>query len=123
MPKILVLDDDSIFRTVFVLSLERMGHEVVAARDGNHGLQLIGKESFDIAIVDLIMPEKEGIETIQEIRRARPEIKIIAMSGGGRYTSKELLKASLHLGADRAISKPFTNEAISFEIAAALGIT
>ncbi len=102
------------------LTLQKQGHEIVPARNGVEAVAFVKAEKFDLAMVDLIMPEKEGIETIREIRQLRPKLKIIAMSGGGRYTAKELLKATLRLGADKTIAKPFNTEDLENVIKATL---
>src|SRR5687768_12074125 len=92
MPKILLIDDDDAFRKVVRLALTSMGHDVIEACDGGEGLRLLKANSIDLVLTDLIMPDKEGIETIMEIQRMRPELKIIAMSGGGRISPKVLLR-------------------------------
>jgi CheY-like chemotaxis protein len=113
MARILIVDDDDSFRAMLRTSLERMGHEVLEAIHGRRAIPIVEKEQLDLVITDLIMPEKEGIETIPEIRRLRPNIKILASSGGGRIESKDLLRMTLKLGADKTLAKPFTNKELA----------
>lgn len=107
MSRILLIDDDEAFRNILKVSLQQMGHAVVEARDGREGLSLYQSELFDLVITDLIMPDTEGIETIMALRKLNPEIKIIAMSGGGRVTSVDYLQIARQVGAKRILPKPF----------------
>ena len=83
MSKILVIDDDKNIRSLLRDFLERDGYEVMEAENGKVGLKLFRENGADLVITDLIMPEKEGIETIRELRRDFSDVKIIAISGGG----------------------------------------
>lgn len=105
--RILVVDDDDAIRELISLFLQRRGFEVVKARDGREGLKHFREKNFDLVITDLIMPEKEGIEVILEIRAAKRPIRIIAISGGGRVDQNMHLHLALSVGADRVIAKPF----------------
>lgn len=116
MPCILLIDDEASFRDVLKTSLEQMGHSVVAAKDGREGVECYTSGSFDVVITDLIMPDKEGIETIMDIRRLNPEAKIIAMSGGGRVNSVDYLKIARQVGANRILTKPFSYDDIQSAI-------
>ena len=82
-------------------------YEVVAAADGNKGLRLYREDPTDLVVTDIIMPEKEGIETIIDLRREFPEVKIIAMSGGGHGKPDSYLHMAKGLGAQRTLTKPF----------------
>jgi len=109
MAKILVMDDDSLVRNAAVQMLTRMGHEVVSAVDGKEGLARFQEQPFDLVLTDIVMPEREGLETIQAIRKINRTIPVIAISGGTSDMSPEiLLKVAQHLGAQRLISKPFS---------------
>ena len=110
MARILIIDDDVQILKMLRKMLELEGHEVVDAADGNKGLKLYRDAPTDIIITDIIMPEKEGIETIIELRREFPEVKIIAMSGGGNAGPEEYLHMAKGLGAQRTLTKPFENE-------------
>ncbi len=84
MAKILVLDDEPSILLMIKKMLEKAGHEVEIALNGKEGMKLFEKNRPDLLITDIIMPEKEGLETIFELRKSCPELKIIAISGGGR---------------------------------------
>lgn len=106
MAKILVIDDDAQVLAMLQKMLEREGYEVVVASDGNKGVKCYRENPTDLIITDLIMPEKEGIETIIELRRDFPDIKIIAMSGGGRNNPKAYLGIAENLGTQYTFAKP-----------------
>ena len=107
MQKILVIDDDSLVRDTLVRILERKGYQVLVASDGLRGLRMFRSEQPDLVITDIIMPEKEGLETIREIRGECPDAKIIAISGGARIGSMDFLDFAGKLGASEIIPKPF----------------
>lgn len=121
MTRILLVDDDELLRRMLRLTLIKMGHVVIEAVNGNEALRLCQTEPPDIVLTDLIMPEKEGIETIRELRRLHPDVKIIAMSGGGRGSAKDYLVIAKRLGAAHTLNKPFTNEELAGAIAAVRG--
>jgi CheY-like chemotaxis protein len=107
MQKILVIDDDSLVRDTLVRVLERKGYQVLVASDGLRGLHAFRREQPDLVITDIIMPEKEGLETIREIRGECPDAKIIAISGGARIGNMDFLDVAGKLGASEIIPKPF----------------
>ncbi|WP_417911924.1 response regulator [Candidatus Electronema sp. TJ] len=107
MRKILIIDDDGQILSLLARSMELAGFAAVTAADGREGQRLLEKQPFDLVITDLIMPEKEGMETISYIRKNFPEVRIIAISGGGRIGPETYLPAALELGADLAFAKPF----------------
>lgn len=82
MARILIIDDNDDLRTVICGVLESAGHEVVQAADGVQGIELQRRSPVDLAITDILMPEKEGVETIRDLAREFPALRIIAMSGG-----------------------------------------
>ncbi|MDM8524030.1 response regulator transcription factor [Desulfococcaceae bacterium HSG8] len=107
MKRILVIDDEDQVRSMLRMMLEREGYEVEDAENGEVGIRLFRKKPADVVITDILMPEKEGIETIIELRRDFPGAKIIAISGGGRLRSPEIfLKMAKKFGADRIFPKP-----------------
>lgn len=107
MALILIIDDDDALRATMRKILERAGHEVRDAVDGDRGLKVFREEGPDLVITDIIMPEKEGIETIQELRQEAPDLPILAVSGGGRADPSEPLTDAMLLGADETLAKPF----------------
>ena len=107
MKRILVIDDDMQMREMLRQVLERAGYEVEDAADGKIGMNIQRQEPVDLVITDLIMPEKEGIETIRELRRDFPQLKIVAISGGGRISANGYLNVAKTIGADHTFSKPF----------------
>ena len=119
MAHLLIVDDDDPFRKMLRLTLQQLGHLVAEARDGDEALLLHQKVAFDMILTDLIMPNKEGIETIISLRRQRPEVKIIAMSGGGRLNAKDILAVAKAMGANQVLAKPFSNESLVAALAAA----
>jgi CheY-like chemotaxis protein len=108
MSRILVVDDDETFLRPLCQTLLCAGHEVLAAADGSAALKLYRQQPVDLVITDLVMPEKEGIETMMELRQLQPDLKIIAMSGGGYIHCTDYLQIARRLGANRTLAKPFT---------------
>lgn len=113
MADILIIDDDDTLRTVMRKILERRGHAVRDAADGAVGLSLLWSARPDVLVTDLYMPEKEGIETIVEVREAYPDLPILAVSGGGTVGADGSLGDAEALGADASLAKPFTVEAFA----------
>ena len=107
MKRILVIDDDDTLRGMLRRLFSAAGYEVALAEDGMAGVRVQQIQPFDLVITDLVMPEKEGIEVIMEIRKKYPDTKIIAMSGGGRIHPDQYLELARNLGAQRVFSKPF----------------
>jgi CheY-like chemotaxis protein len=106
LAKLLVVDDDVDVRTMLKTMLERDSHDVITAENGTQALQYVKKQLLDAVILDIIMPEKEGFETIAELHRDYPNLKIIAISGGGSIGATNYLKLAKTLGADLALEKP-----------------
>ena len=94
-------------REMLGVILERKGYAVKTATNGKEAVLLQRKKPFDIVITDIVMPEKEGLETITELRHGYPRLKIIAISGGGRHRPEGYLELASQLGADRVLAKPF----------------
>ena len=107
MRKILIIDDDEQILPMLAHAMELAGYAAVTALDGREGQRLLEKQHFDLVITDLIMPEREGMETITYIKKNFPAIKIIAISGGGRIGPETYLPAAKELGADDIFAKPF----------------
>ena len=107
MTKILVIDDEPEVRETIAMILESHGYQVVDAKDGDGGLEALGLESPDLIITDILMPGRDGLETIMEMRRRSPNAKIIAISGGGSRGIFDYLDAAQSFGACHTIVKPF----------------
>ena len=105
-PVILVIDDEKPFRAVITQVLSKAGYNVVEAANGVEGINRVYENPVDMIITDIIMPEKEGIETIIELKKAHPRLKLIAMSGGGWYGTDIDFDMAKKLGA-RTLDKPF----------------
>ncbi|MBN1842035.1 MAG: response regulator [Deltaproteobacteria bacterium] len=113
MKNSLLIVDDSITTLKWLRQiLKREGYDVLEASNGKEGLRLCHQEWVDLVITDLIMPDKEGLETIMELRRDFPHVPIIAMSGGGRISPEEYLYLAKKLGAQHTLCKPFTRQEI-----------
>jgi DNA-binding response OmpR family regulator len=110
MATILIIEDDGRLRLALKENLLFHGYEVADAANGLEGIEKFRIRKPDLIVMDIIMPEKEGIETIREIKRDFPSVKIIAISGGGVLGPEHYLKVALSIGADRAIKKPFRTE-------------
>jgi len=107
MARILIIDDEADLRATLRDILEAQGYEVIEASDGREGLRHYLLAPMDLVITDLLMPEQEGMETIQAMRRVNPQVKIIAISGGGQTGRLDFLEAAAVLGAQRTLRKPF----------------
>lgn len=105
--QILLVDDEDMVRVQIRSSLELEGHEAREASNGREAIEMLDGYKPDLMITDILMPEKEGIETIMEVRQKYADIKIIAISGGVRTESMDFLKIAKRLGADLALPKPF----------------
>ena len=110
MPRVLIIEDDAQVRMMLRLTFEDAGFEAEEAPDGKVGLRLYRREPADVVITDLIMPEKEGLETIRELKRDYPDVKIIAISGGGRAAPDHFLRVAEKFGALRTFTKPLDRE-------------
>jgi DNA-binding response OmpR family regulator len=106
MAHILVVDDEPLLRRTLRTILERAGHVVDEAGDGNQALRAFAAERPDLVITDIVMPDREGIETIAQLRGENPGVPIIAMSGGGSAGSTLFLELARQLGATRTLNKP-----------------
>lgn len=110
MTKILVVEDEDSFRNVLVRMLSKVGYDVRQAGDGNQAIQVCRQFQPDLVLTDIIMPDKEGLETIQELMEIDPNLKIIAMSGGGKFGPDSYLPLAEKLGAKASLQKPFMRE-------------
>ena len=108
MRKILIVDDEQLIREGLKIALEQEGYLVQIAEDGRDALKIMESYKPDVIVTDIIMPEKDGIELIINIRKTNKDMRIIAISGGGRISAKDHLRIASKLGADCIITKPFS---------------
>lgn len=118
--KVLVIDDDELIRMTLRVILQRENCIVVEAKNGNQGVAMFKRENPDIVITDILMPDKEGLTTISEIRACNTKVKIVAMSGGGNTKNLSFLQMAQKVGADQTINKPFKADDISILLASLL---
>ena len=113
MTTILIIDDDEDVRETLCTALQLEDYTILEAPHGDYGLRLLEKQMVDLVVTDIFMPEKEGLETIVEIKGRWPNLKVIAISGGpgtfGRSgaENRDFLPAAKDMGADRVLNKPF----------------
>lgn len=105
--KILIVDDECSIRTVLETILTAEGYVVVSVPSGEQALKLVRNEKFHLVITDLIMPGSDGIEIILSLRGTQPDLRIIAMSGGGAGGAENYLPLAATLGARYTLAKPF----------------
>ncbi|HWI28976.1 MAG TPA: response regulator [Stellaceae bacterium] len=107
MAVLLVIDDDAGMRKLMVRTLTGKKHRVIEAENGREGLKLVEEHKPDLVITDILMPQKEGIETIREVQERAPQTRIIAVSGGGMSQNLMFLDVARAFGADAVLAKPF----------------
>lgn len=120
MARILLVEDDTLFRELVHKILVRAGHGVSDAANGEIALTTFSREPFDLVITDIVMPDKEGLDTIRALRRRAPAVRIIAMSGGGVGQAGNYLTVARRLGAARVLAKPFSANELVATVAAVL---
>lgn len=119
--RILIIDDDVQVRALLRAALSPHGYEVVLAADGQAGVRAYREAPADLVITDVFMPEKDGLEAITELRAANPNLKIIAMTGGGSAGLGGMLHMATLLGAECTLSKPFTPSELVATVKRVLG--
>ena len=107
MAHVLVIEDDELLRSTLKTMLESSGHVVTLAVDGQDGVQKFEREPFDLVLCDVFMPQKEGLETIREIRQLSAGVPIISMTGSGGGADPDFLRMARNFGATQTIAKPF----------------
>lgn len=110
MATILIVDDDLNIRYLFRCLLQQVGHNIIEAEDGNQAIDLINnhRNEVDLLITDVLMPNKEGLELIKEVKKKYPKLKIIALSGGGIIGVNDCLAFADVFGADKVFPKPIS---------------
>jgi DNA-binding response OmpR family regulator len=117
---VLVIDDEPGVRTLLIRALRAAGFVTYEAPDGEAGIQVLERTAVDLVIVDIIMPRKEGVETILEMKKRWPALKVIAISGGGRIGPEAFLSLAEGLGADAIMKKPLNFKALIEQVHALL---
>ncbi len=108
MARVLIVEDEPALRSVVEQSMVRCGHQVVTATDGFDALKKLSLGHVDLVITDLVMPEMDGVKLIGHIRERYPNVKVIAMSGGGtRLGPEDCLEMAKGAGASKLLMKPF----------------
>ncbi|PVM87593.1 response regulator [Caulobacter radicis] len=118
MARILIVDDDELLRQVYASALDGAGHYTEEAEHGGRAIEKLERVAFDLVLIDLLMPVREGIETIMEVKRRWPSVKVIAVSAGaGRLHPGTLLDLASGLGADEALMKPASRDVLLASVA------
>ncbi len=120
MKSILLIDDDDLSRGAVHKMLERAGYSVYSSGDGNAAIERYRTTPTDLVITDLIMPDIDGLEVIQQLRRINPGVRVLAISGGGRVEAEEYLSVARKFGAVEVLPKPFTGQELKNCVEAAL---
>ena len=108
MARVLVVDDEPAVRSVVEQTMIRFGHDVITATDGLDALEKLSLGRFDLVITDMVMPEMDGVKLISHIQERYPNVKIIAISGGGiNHTPQDCLGMAVKAGAVKTLMKPF----------------
>ncbi len=123
MAQILVVEDDPQIRTMLKRMLEEAGYQVSLAGNGRQAIEIFLLQPADLVITDILMPDKDGLETIREMREAHPKLKMIAISGGGQLPAAIFLKMAQTAGAVTTLNKPFGKRALLEAVQQALGPT
>ena len=120
---VLIADDDPTLRAIGAELLSGEGYRVLEAEDGDEALRIVEAEAVDLIVLDMLMPNKDGIETIIELKRRQSGVRILAISSGGSMDVDSLLKPALAYGADRVMSKPLRISTFATTIAEMLAET
>jgi DNA-binding response OmpR family regulator len=111
--RILVIDDEPSALDLIRRILEMDGYEVSEAKNGHAGVELFQRHPCDLVITDMVMPVKDGLQTIIDLRSEAPELPVIAISGGGAISKERYLAVAGYLDRVITIAKPFAIEEIT----------
>jgi len=109
---VLVVEDDAELLQIVARTLEAAGHAVIQAANGEAGLRLFRAEPPDLVVCDIVMPDRDGIELIPEMKTLHPAVKIVAISGRQHIGALDVLNLAKRMGADATLAKPFGMEAL-----------
>jgi len=121
VPRILIADDDAGVRSVLARHLASAGYEVLEAADGRGCLDVLRTTGVDLVIVDIYMPDVDGIAVIAQAHRDFPHVRILAISGGGTVPRERTLEIAQRLGAQRTLTKPFDRDELMASVRELLG--
>ncbi len=121
MAHILIVDDEELVRATVTQILGKDGHDLTTMTNGLEAIRYCQDHDPDLMITDIVMPDMEGIETIMNLHKDKPNMKIIAMSGGGRVGNFDFLEAAEKLGANRILRKPFLPNDLREAVASCIG--
>lgn len=110
--EVLIVDDDPLVAGIFRRILNDRGHNISIAVNGRAAIKLIARRKFDFVLLDVFMPDKDGIETLREMKQRFPETTIVVTSGGGLRGRFEFLDIAIKLGADGVAQKPLSPEVL-----------
>ena len=110
MQRILIIDDEEAARDILMLILESEGYHVVEAKNGQEGVELFQRQPFDLVVTDLVMPVKDGLKTIIELRQTDPGIPVLAISGGGAIEKERYLSIAGYIDGVMTLPKPYSRK-------------
>jgi len=116
--KFLIIDDKKIMGDIFHATLSYIGHEIMVVQNGNDGIRLIKYKEFDVVFLDIMMPERDGVSVLEEIRGIEPELPVIMMTG---FALEEQRQRTRELGAKGCLNKPFEMDDVRMAVKLALG--
>ncbi len=119
--RLLIIDDQDEVRRFLRRAAESLGYEVQTAGNGKDGVERCQEWEPDAVLTDIFMPERDGLETIRELRKRMPGIRIVAMSGGGNMGHMDILRTAKMMGAARVLAKPFNRGTLADTLDAVLG--
>ena len=123
MERILIIDDEPSILEVLRKILQFEGYDVVTAANGEEGLELFRQTPCDLVITDMVMPTKDGLQTILDLRTEKPDLPVIAMSGGGTISKERYLAVAGYLDRVITIAKPFSVGSVSEAVSKLLSET
>lgn len=112
-----IIEDDELVRAHLADVLRAAGHTVHEAEGAADGIELIRSNKADVAVIDILMPDRDGLEAIGQLRRTRPDLRIVAISGGGRVGPQVYLDLAEQIGADTSLKKPIADADLQAAVA------
>jgi len=109
MTRVLVIDDNAEIREMLIQMLAMLGYEARATETGAQGVEMFRAAPANVVLLDMFMPDRDGLETLRDLRQIDPNVRVVAMTGGGAYKNVGILKPALLLGARKLLYKPVTS--------------